>query len=72
MHNSIFKKLKEDISILQFAKTKQTTAIDIDFFSHKDARKQLEKFSLNFSSCIPFPSGLAICSQRHLFTVSVF
>ena len=37
-----------------FAKTKQTTAINIDFF--EDAWKQLEKFSLNFSCCDPFPS----------------
>ena len=37
-----------------FAKSKQTTAINTDFF--QDAWKQLEMFSLIFSSCNPFPS----------------
>ena len=29
----------------------------INNFFFQDARKQLEKFSLNFSSCDPFPSS---------------
>ena len=35
-------------------RTEIKQAINIDFFD--DARKQLEKFALNFSSCNPFPS----------------
>ena len=38
----------------KMASVNQTKAINIDFFD--DAQKQLEKFSLNLSSCNPFPS----------------
>ena len=44
--------IREDITLI--CKEKHSTAINIKFFN--DARQQLEKFSLNFSSCNPFPS----------------
>ena len=48
----IFEGKKEDVTII--CGENQTMAINSDFF--EDARKQLEKFRLNFSSCNPFPS----------------
>ena len=43
----------------------RTRAINIDFFFH-DARKQVEKFNLNFSSFNPFPSWPSVAKDTRL------
>ena len=50
--NIIFEHLKEDITSICGEKSNY----DYEYQFLEDARKQLEKFSLNFSSCNPFPS----------------
>ena len=55
IENIIFEHLKEGITLIRKEKTNHATPVNLDFF--EDAWKQLKKFSLNFSSCNPFPSS---------------
>ena len=71
MLNIIFQQQKEDNLYNHNWQTerKQTTAINIDF--SEDTRKQLEKFSLNFSSCNLFPSWRSAAKDTSALKSSV-
>ena len=52
MKNIVFEHLKEDITLICGGESNY--GYQYQFL--EDARKQLEKLSVNFSSCNPFPS----------------
>ena len=61
--------LKEDITLI----CKENTNHGHKYLLFEDARKQLEKFSLNFSSCSPFlfPPSAAKDTNANSFSVLI-
>ena len=66
MHSILFEHLKEDVTL--FAKRKQIMAIQIDSSNMRE--NNLKRWASIFQAVIHFHP--AICSQRHLLTVSVY